>query len=157
MDRADFKSPKVETVLDHEQKKKHLLLEKDFQIRCMKTMENKFKTMVDFGDDEYKSILCGDGTALKDQFEAMRRPVYVKSSFFFEQKILIQCLLESHPKEYYVYSIAWSLPTLVLQHWKSRIIISSLLSLHVVLIFSVAKFCKPMSSYTGLGDVETVF
>ncbi|KAF3589370.1 hypothetical protein F2Q69_00027868, partial [Brassica cretica] len=62
----------------------------------------------------------------------------------YEQKILIQCLLESHPKEYYVYSIAWSLPTFVLQHWKSRIIISSLLSLHAVLIFSKEKFSNEL-------------
>ncbi|KAJ4901282.1 hypothetical protein Rs2_15233 [Raphanus sativus] len=40
MDRADLKSPKWKRFLTMN-RKKHMLLEKDFQIRCMKTMEKK--------------------------------------------------------------------------------------------------------------------
>ena len=55
--------------------------------------EKKSKTMTDFGDDEYKSMLCVDGAALErpitlkpgEEWTGKLMLTAVKSSFCFDQ------------------------------------------------------------------------
>ncbi|CAH8354058.1 unnamed protein product [Eruca vesicaria subsp. sativa] len=94
MDRTYLSSPKVVAVLDHERKRTYVI-EKDGlpDTVVWNPWEKKAKSMVDFGDDEYRSMLCVDGAAIErpitlkpgEEWTGRLMLTAVRSSFCFDQ------------------------------------------------------------------------
>ncbi|KAG2324638.1 hypothetical protein Bca4012_039169 [Brassica carinata] len=94
MDRTYLRSPKVVAVLDHERKRTYVIGKEGLPDTVVwNPWEKKSKTMTDFGDDEYKSMLCVDGAALErpitlkpgEEWTGKLILTAVKSSFCFDQ------------------------------------------------------------------------
>uniref|UniRef100_J3M9V6 glucose-6-phosphate 1-epimerase n=2 Tax=Oryza brachyantha TaxID=4533 RepID=J3M9V6_ORYBR len=72
VDRAYVGSPNVIAVLDHEKKRTFVIRKEGLpDIVVWNPWEKKSKTMVDFGDEEYKQMLCVDAAATE-------RPITLK-------------------------------------------------------------------------------
>ncbi|KAG5626629.1 hypothetical protein H5410_011847 [Solanum commersonii] len=66
MDRVYLSSPNRIAVLDHERKRTYLIRKEGLPDSVVwNPWEKKAKSMVDFGDDEYKQMLCVDGAAIE--------------------------------------------------------------------------------------------
>lgn len=94
MDRTYLRSPKVVAVLDHERKRTYVIGKEGLPDTVVwNPWEKKSKTMADFGDDEYKNMLCVDGAALErpitlkpgEEWTGKLMLTAVKSSFCFDQ------------------------------------------------------------------------
>ncbi|GKU87992.1 hypothetical protein SLEP1_g2310 [Rubroshorea leprosula] len=72
MDRVYLSSPNVIAVLDHERKRTYVVRKEGLpDVVVWNPWEKKSKAMTDFGDEEYKHMLCVDGAAIE-------RPVNLK-------------------------------------------------------------------------------
>ncbi|XP_010544788.1 PREDICTED: putative glucose-6-phosphate 1-epimerase [Tarenaya hassleriana] len=72
VDRIYLSSPKVVAVLDHERKRTYVIRKEGLPDTVVwNPWEKKSKTMADFGDEEYKHMLCVDGAAVE-------RPITLK-------------------------------------------------------------------------------
>ncbi|XP_055817170.1 putative glucose-6-phosphate 1-epimerase isoform X1 [Solanum dulcamara] len=66
MDRVYLSSPNRIAVLDHERKRTYLIRKEGLPDTVVwNPWEKKAKAMADFGDDEYKQMLCVDGAAIE--------------------------------------------------------------------------------------------
>ncbi|XP_021887550.1 putative glucose-6-phosphate 1-epimerase [Carica papaya] len=66
VDRIYLGSPKVIAVLDHEKKRTYVIKKEGLpDVVVWNPWEKKSKSMVDFGDEEYKQMLCVDGAAVE--------------------------------------------------------------------------------------------
>ncbi|KAK1320901.1 hypothetical protein QJS10_CPA03g00237 [Acorus calamus] len=66
VDRVYLSSPNVIAVLDHERKRTCVLRKEGLpDVVVWNPWEKKSKTMVDFGDEEYKQMLCVDAAAIE--------------------------------------------------------------------------------------------
>ncbi|PHU09533.1 putative glucose-6-phosphate 1-epimerase [Capsicum chinense] len=66
MDRVYLSTPNRIAVLDHERKRTYLIRKEGLpDTGVWNPWEKKAKAMADFGDDEYKQMLCVDGAALE--------------------------------------------------------------------------------------------
>ncbi|KAK9279823.1 hypothetical protein L1049_013505 [Liquidambar formosana] len=66
VDRVYLSSPNVIAVLDHEKKRTFVLRKEGLPDAVVwNPWEKKSKSMVDFGDEEYKQMLCVDGAAIE--------------------------------------------------------------------------------------------
>ncbi|KAF5464416.1 hypothetical protein F2P56_014493 [Juglans regia] len=66
VDRVYLGSPNVIAVLDHEKKRTYLIRKEGLPDAVVwNPWEKKSKSMVDFGDEEYKQMLCVDGAAIE--------------------------------------------------------------------------------------------
>ncbi|XP_010251544.1 PREDICTED: putative glucose-6-phosphate 1-epimerase isoform X1 [Nelumbo nucifera] len=73
VDRVYLSSPNVIAVLDHEKKRTFVIRKEGLpDVVVWNPWEKKSKSMVDFGDEEYKQMLCVDGAAIE-------RPITLKS------------------------------------------------------------------------------
>ncbi|OAY78202.1 putative glucose-6-phosphate 1-epimerase [Ananas comosus] len=72
VDRVYLGSPNIVAVLDHEKKRTFVIRKEGLpDVVVWNPWERKSKTMVDFGDEEYKQTLCVDGALIE-------RPVNLK-------------------------------------------------------------------------------
>ncbi|KAB1219554.1 putative glucose-6-phosphate 1-epimerase [Morella rubra] len=68
VDRVYLSSPNVIAVLDHERKRTYVIRKEGLpDVVVWNPWEKKSKSMVDFGDEEYKQMLCVDGAAIEKQ------------------------------------------------------------------------------------------
>ncbi|KAF5801317.1 putative glucose-6-phosphate 1-epimerase [Helianthus annuus] len=66
IDRVYLSSPNCIAVLDHERKRTYVLRKEGLpDVVVWNPWEKKSKAMADFGDDEYKQMLCVDGAAIE--------------------------------------------------------------------------------------------
>ncbi|KAJ8900657.1 hypothetical protein K2173_025434 [Erythroxylum novogranatense] len=66
VDRIYLGSPNVVAVLDHERKRTYVVKKEGLpDVVVWNPWEKKSKAMTDFGDDEYKQMLCVDGSAIE--------------------------------------------------------------------------------------------
>ncbi|GMY23821.1 putative glucose-6-phosphate 1-epimerase [Fagus crenata] len=66
VDRVYLSSPKVIAVLDHEKKRTYVIRKEGLPDAVVwNPWEKKSKSMVDFGDEEYKQMVCVDGAAIE--------------------------------------------------------------------------------------------
>ncbi|XP_073109142.1 putative glucose-6-phosphate 1-epimerase isoform X2 [Elaeis guineensis] len=66
VDRVYLGSPNVIAILDHEKKQTFVIRKEGLpDVVVWNPWEKKSKTMVDFGDEEYKQMLCVDGAAVE--------------------------------------------------------------------------------------------
>ncbi|CAI0469907.1 unnamed protein product [Linum tenue] len=66
LDRVYLGAPNVVAVLDHERKRTYVVRKEGLpDIAVWNPWEKKSKAMADFGDDEYKQMLCVDGAAIE--------------------------------------------------------------------------------------------
>ncbi|KAF3439910.1 hypothetical protein FNV43_RR18188 [Rhamnella rubrinervis] len=66
VDRVYLSSPNAIAVLDHEKKRTYVIRKDGLQDTVVwNPWEKKSKAMVDFGDEEYKQMLCVDGAAIE--------------------------------------------------------------------------------------------
>ncbi|KAF8413280.1 hypothetical protein HHK36_001256 [Tetracentron sinense] len=66
VDRVYLSSPNVIAVLDHERKRTFVIRKDGLpDVVVWNPWEKKSKTMVDFGDEEYKQMLCVDGAVIE--------------------------------------------------------------------------------------------
>ncbi|RWR96508.1 putative glucose-6-phosphate 1-epimerase isoform X1 [Cinnamomum micranthum f. kanehirae] len=66
VDRVYLSSPNVVAVLDHEKKRTFVILKEGLpDVVVWNPWEKKSKSMADFGDEEYKQMLCVDGAAIE--------------------------------------------------------------------------------------------
>ncbi|XP_025798001.1 putative glucose-6-phosphate 1-epimerase [Panicum hallii] len=66
VDRVYVSSPNVVAVLDHEKKRSFVISKEGLpDVVVWNPWENKPKTMVDFGDEEYKQMLCVDAAVVE--------------------------------------------------------------------------------------------
>uniref|UniRef100_A0A5B7C8S9 glucose-6-phosphate 1-epimerase n=1 Tax=Davidia involucrata TaxID=16924 RepID=A0A5B7C8S9_DAVIN len=66
VDRVYLSSPNVIAVLDHERKRTYVIRKEGLpDVVVWNPWEKKSKLMVDFGDEEYKQMLCVDGAAIE--------------------------------------------------------------------------------------------
>ncbi|KAM2200916.1 hypothetical protein ACFX1R_000805 [Malus domestica] len=64
--RLYLSSPNVVAVLDHEKKRTYVIQKEGLpDVVVWNPWEKKSKSMVDFGDEEYKQMLCVDGAAIE--------------------------------------------------------------------------------------------
>lgn len=64
--RLYLSSPNVVAVLDHEKKRTYVIRKEGLpDVVVWNPWEKKSKSMVDFGDEEYKQMLCVDGAAIE--------------------------------------------------------------------------------------------
>ncbi|BBG97620.1 Galactose mutarotase-like superfamily protein [Prunus dulcis] len=64
--RLYLSSPNVIAVLDHEKKRTYVIRKEGLpDVSVWNPWEKKSKSMVDFGDEEYKQMLCVDGAAIE--------------------------------------------------------------------------------------------
>ncbi|KAF5451702.1 hypothetical protein F2P56_026787 [Juglans regia] len=65
VDRVYLSSPNVIAVLDHEKKRTYVIRKEGLPDAVVwNPWERKSRTMVDFGDEEYKQMLCVDGATI---------------------------------------------------------------------------------------------
>ncbi|OMO64352.1 Aldose 1-/Glucose-6-phosphate 1-epimerase [Corchorus capsularis] len=65
VDRVYLSAPNVVAVLDHERKRTYVIRKEGLpDVVVWNPWEKKSKAMADFGDDEYKQMLCVDGAAI---------------------------------------------------------------------------------------------
>ncbi|XP_034705396.1 putative glucose-6-phosphate 1-epimerase isoform X1 [Vitis riparia] len=68
VDRVYVNSPDVVAVFDHENKRTFFIKKKGLpDVVVWNPWDKKAKALVDFGDDEYKQMLCVDGAAVEKQ------------------------------------------------------------------------------------------
>ncbi|GFY97404.1 Galactose mutarotase-like superfamily protein [Actinidia rufa] len=66
VDRVYLGSPNVIAVLDHERKRTYVIRKEGLPDAVVwNPWEKKSRAMLDFGDDEYKQMLCVDGSAIE--------------------------------------------------------------------------------------------
>ncbi|CAI8618020.1 unnamed protein product [Vicia faba] len=66
VDRLYLSSPNIIAVLDHERKRTFIIRKEGLpDVAVWNPWEKKSKSMVDFGDDEYKQMLCVDGAVIE--------------------------------------------------------------------------------------------
>nr|KJB41269.1 hypothetical protein B456_007G105200 [Gossypium raimondii] len=66
VDRVYLSTPNVVAVLDHERKRTYVIRKDGLpDVVVWNPWEKKSKSMVDFGDDEYKQMLCVDGAVIE--------------------------------------------------------------------------------------------
>ncbi|XP_021280839.1 putative glucose-6-phosphate 1-epimerase isoform X1 [Herrania umbratica] len=66
VDRVYLSTPNVVAVLDHERKRTYVIRKEGLpDVVVWNPWEKKSKSLVDFGDDEYKQMLCVDGAAIE--------------------------------------------------------------------------------------------
>ncbi|KAF5937135.1 hypothetical protein HYC85_024641 [Camellia sinensis] len=65
VDRVYLSSPNVIAVLDHERKRTYVIRKEGLPGLVWNPWEKKAKAMLDFGDDEYKQMLCVDGAIIE--------------------------------------------------------------------------------------------
>ncbi|XWS76922.1 hypothetical protein CRYUN_Cryun01aG0219000 [Craigia yunnanensis] len=66
VDRVYLSTPNVVAVLDHERKRTYVIRKEGLpDVVVWNPWEKKSKSMIDFGDDEYKQMLCVDGAAIE--------------------------------------------------------------------------------------------
>ncbi|CAL5397650.1 unnamed protein product [Camellia sinensis] len=66
VDRVYLSSPNVIAVLDHERKRTYVIRKEGLpDVVVWNPWEKKAKAMLDFGDDEYKQMLCVDGAIIE--------------------------------------------------------------------------------------------
>ncbi|XP_054784282.1 putative glucose-6-phosphate 1-epimerase [Prosopis cineraria] len=66
VDRVYLSSPNVIAVLDHERKRTYVIRKEGLpDVAVWNPWEKKSKSMVDFGDEEYKQMLCVDGAFIE--------------------------------------------------------------------------------------------
>ncbi|KAK6260598.1 Aldose 1-/Glucose-6-phosphate 1-epimerase - like 2 [Theobroma cacao] len=66
VDRVYLSTPNVVAVLDHERKRTYVIRKEGLpDVVVWNPWEKKSKSMVDFGADEYKQMLCVDGAAIE--------------------------------------------------------------------------------------------
>ncbi|TYH43123.1 hypothetical protein ES332_D11G106600v1 [Gossypium tomentosum] len=66
VDRVYLSAPNVVAVLDHERKRTYVIRKDGLpDVVVWNPWEKKSKSMVDFGDDEYKQMLCVDGAVIE--------------------------------------------------------------------------------------------
>ncbi|GAA0143451.1 hypothetical protein Leryth_000118 [Lithospermum erythrorhizon] len=66
VDRVYLSSPKCIAVLDHERKRTYVIRKEGLpDVVVWNPWDKKSKAMVDFGDEEYKQMLCVDGAAIE--------------------------------------------------------------------------------------------
>ncbi|KAL0848582.1 hypothetical protein Bca101_021829 [Brassica carinata] len=94
MDRTYLRSPRVVAVLDHERKRTYVIRKEGLPDTVVwNPWEKKSKSMADFGDEEYKSMLCVDGAAIErpitlkpgEEWTGRLMLTAGKSSFCFDQ------------------------------------------------------------------------
>lgn len=94
MDRAYLRSPNVIAVLDHEKKRTFVLRKEGLSdVGVWNPWEKRSKSMVDFGDEEYKQMLCVDAAAVEkpitlkpgEEWTGRLQLLVVYSSFCSEQ------------------------------------------------------------------------
>lgn len=94
MDRAYLRSPNVIAVLDHEKKRTFVLRKEGLSdVGVWNPWEKRSKSMVDFGDEEYKQMLCVDAAAVEkpitlkpgEEWTGRLQLLVVSSSFCSEQ------------------------------------------------------------------------
>ncbi|KAJ1414686.1 Glycoside hydrolase-type carbohydrate-binding [Sesbania bispinosa] len=66
VDRVYLSSPNIIAVLDHERKRTYVIRKEGLpDVAVWNPWEKKSKSMVDFGDEEYKHMLCVDGAVIE--------------------------------------------------------------------------------------------
>nr|AHA84248.1 glucose-6-phosphate 1-epimerase [Phaseolus vulgaris] len=66
VDRVYLSSPNIIAVLDHEKKRTFVIRKEGLpDVAVWNPWEKKSKSMVDFGDEEYKQMLCVDGSVIE--------------------------------------------------------------------------------------------
>ncbi|KOM55722.1 hypothetical protein LR48_Vigan10g161400 [Vigna angularis] len=66
VDRVYLSSPNIIAVLDHEKKRTFVIRKEGLpDVAVWNPWEKKSKSMVDFGDEEYKQMLCVDGAVIE--------------------------------------------------------------------------------------------
>lgn len=94
MDRVYLRSPNVIAVLDHERKRTFVLRKEGLSdVVVWNPWEKRSKSMVDFGDEEYKQMLCVDAAAVEkpitlkpgEEWTGRLQLLVVPSSFCSEQ------------------------------------------------------------------------
>ncbi|KAH1081003.1 hypothetical protein J1N35_020764 [Gossypium stocksii] len=85
VDRVYLGSPNVVAVLDHERKRTYVIRKDGLpDVVVWNPWEKKSKSMVDFGDDEYKQMLCVDGAVIKKPVTL--KPVVAEPDFSIHGK-----------------------------------------------------------------------
>ncbi|KAA0048919.1 hypothetical protein IC582_012209 [Cucumis melo] len=93
VDRVYVSTPNVIAVLDHERKRTYVIRKEGLpDVVVWNPWEKKSKAMVDFGDEEYKQMLCVNGAALErpitlrpgEEWTGKLQLTVVPSSFSFD-------------------------------------------------------------------------
>ncbi|KAK8554533.1 hypothetical protein V6N13_093516 [Hibiscus sabdariffa] len=95
VDRVYLSTPNVVAVLDHEKKRTYLIRKEGVpDVVVWNPWEKKSKAMVDFGDDEYKQMLCVDGAAIE-------KPMTLKPGEEWTGKVELSVVPSTFCSEYF--------------------------------------------------------
>ncbi|KAL4376491.1 hypothetical protein GQ457_02G001010 [Hibiscus cannabinus] len=95
VDRVYLRTPNVVAVLDHEKKRTYLIRKEGVpDVVVWNPWEKKSKAMVDFGDEEYKQMLCVDGAAIE-------KPVTLKPGEEWTGKVELSVVPSTFCSEYF--------------------------------------------------------
>nr|KJB41275.1 hypothetical protein B456_007G105200 [Gossypium raimondii] len=93
VDRVYLSTPNVVAVLDHERKRTYVIRKDGLpDVVVWNPWEKKSKSMVDFGDDEYKQMLCVDGAVIEKPVTL--KPGKAKSTYSEKKTMPNGCLEE---------------------------------------------------------------
>uniref|UniRef100_A0A1D1YCZ0 glucose-6-phosphate 1-epimerase n=2 Tax=Anthurium amnicola TaxID=1678845 RepID=A0A1D1YCZ0_9ARAE len=93
VDRVYLGSPNVVAVLDHEKKRTFLIRKEGLSdIGVWNPWEKKSKSMIDFGDEEYKQMLCVDGAAVE-------RPITIRPGEEWTGRLELSVVPSSYSSE----------------------------------------------------------
>ncbi|KAK7850010.1 putative glucose-6-phosphate 1-epimerase [Quercus suber] len=94
MDRVYLSSPNVIAVLDHEKKRTYVIRKEGLPDSAVwNPWDKKSKSMVDFGDEEYKQMLCVDGAAIE-------KPITLKPGEEWTGRLQLSVVPSSFCSEY---------------------------------------------------------
>lgn len=94
VDRVYLGSPNVVAVLDHEKKRTYVLKKEGLpDVVVWNPWEKKSKSMLDFGDQEYKQMLCVDGAAVET-------PITLKPAEEWTGRLELSCVPSSYCSDY---------------------------------------------------------
>ncbi|KAJ9188262.1 hypothetical protein P3X46_003634 [Hevea brasiliensis] len=95
VDRVYLSSPNVIAVLDHERKRTFVIRKEGLpDVVVWNPWEKKSKAMVDFGDEEYKHMVCVDGAAIE-------RPITLKPGEEWTGRLELSVVPSSFCSEHY--------------------------------------------------------
>ncbi|KAK9103809.1 hypothetical protein Sjap_021063 [Stephania japonica] len=95
VDRVYLSTPNVIAVLDHEKKRTFVIKKEGLpDVVVWNPWEKKSKAMADFGDEEYKYMLCVDGAAIE-------KPITIKPGEEWTGRLELSVVPSSYCSEYF--------------------------------------------------------
>ncbi|KAE8726119.1 putative glucose-6-phosphate 1-epimerase [Hibiscus syriacus] len=95
VDRVYLSTPNIVAVLDHERKRTYVIRKEGVPDAVVwNPWEKKSKAMVDFGDEEYKQMVCVDGAAIE-------KPVTLKPGEEWTGKLELSVVASTFCSEYF--------------------------------------------------------